>query len=60
LWAYQCDKILGLLLFRHLTLGCLLANGANGLSDIEGKAVREASSEFGDNARVSILSELSA
>ena len=39
-----------MLLFRPWTLGCLLANGATGMSDIEGKVAREAMSECGQRA----------
>ena len=39
-----------MLLFRPWTLGCLLANGANGVRDIEGKVAREAMSERGQRA----------
>src|SRR6476620_1446335 len=39
-----------MLLFRPWTLGCLLANGANGVRDIEGKVAREAMSECGQRA----------
>jgi hypothetical protein len=33
-----------------LVVACLLANGANGMSDIEGKVAREAMSECGQRA----------
>jgi hypothetical protein len=35
---------------KHSMFDALLANGANGMSDIEGKAAREAVSECGQRA----------